>query len=54
MRGWVFIISSMLVDLYISLTIKAFDAQHDPVTGCGKITNNYWVLVLLIPLFYPR
>ena len=37
-----------LVDLCISHTIKAFDAQHDPVTGCGKITNNYWVLVLLV------
>ena len=39
-----------LVDLCISHTIKAFDAQHDTVTG--KITNNYWVLVLLVFPYY--
>ena len=43
-----------LVDLRISHTIKAFDAQLDPVTGCGKITNNYWVLVLLVFPYFSK
>ena len=25
-----------LIDLCISHTIKAFDTEHDPVTGCGE------------------
>ena len=28
-----------LMDLCISHAIKGFDAQHDPVTGCGESIN---------------
>ena len=42
-----------LVDLCKSHTIKAFDAQHDPVTGCGKlqITILGTTVLLVFPYF---